>query len=134
MKSDKIKANVIDVLSGVLLFVLVVVVFFAYKNPVVSTGKATLVKIKVEREADTVYSEAQKLGDVYFNSVNKPVKAVKAEKKGGFLEITLSAPGQIESDRYIFNGQRVLVGQKAEIHGTYFAQGVITEVKYENSK
>lgn len=124
------KLNLFDglVLAIVVVMIFVIGLSFAVKNE--NTGKETLVKIKVEREADAVYPEAQKLGEVYFDSTNKPVKAVKAEKKSGFVEITLSGPGQIENNRYIFNGQRVLVGQKAEIHGTYFAQGVITEVKY----
>lgn len=130
MAKNSLKVNFVDLAALLILVALAALVFFALKNPLVPSGKTTLVKIKVEREADAVYPEAQKLGDVYFNSVNKPVKAVKTEKKADFLEITLSGSGQIENDRYIFNGQRVLIGQKAEIHGIYFAQGVITEVKY----
>jgi len=130
MAKNSLKVNFVDLAALLILVALAALVFFALKNPLVPSGKTTLVKIKVEREADTIYPEAQKLGEVYFNSVNKPVKAVKTEKKADFLEITLSGSGQIENDRYIFNGQRVLIGQKAEIHGIYFAQGVITEVKY----
>lgn len=134
MNMKKININIFDSFALAILIVIIFVVILGLSLNKTENTKETLLTIKVEREADTIYPKAQKLGDVYFDSVNSPVKAVKAVKNGNALEIILSGPGEIEKDRYIFNGMRVLVGQKAEIHGTYFAQGVITEVKYENSK
>lgn len=79
-----------------------------------------------------IESEAGKQAIVYYNSINTPVNMKKIEKADGSLFITLESSGKITSDRFIFNSQRVLIGQKGEIHSTYFAQGIVVNVSKVN--
>jgi hypothetical protein len=126
------KINLIDllVISIIILFIALGATYFSPKEQ--KTNKQVLLTMKVTVNADTVYPEAQKTKTVYFDSVNKPVEETGVENRNGDIYITVRADGSLENGEYIFNGTRVLVGQKAELHGTYFAQGVITEVKYAN--
>jgi len=59
-------------------------------------------------------------------------KEIDASGRVKTLDITVAGKGEIVEGKYIFNGSRILVGQKAEIHGTYWAQGFIKEVRYAN--
>jgi len=131
----KNKNLVLDIIVLVLIVGALVLAAFALKTPTAPTGKPVVLTMNVTRNADLIAKEAEKLGTVYFNSTDQPVKVIAVERttrnKMPALQITLESKGSIEKDKLIFNGLRVLIGQKAEIHGSYFAQGVIQNVEYE---
>jgi hypothetical protein len=88
-------------------------------------------------DPETLLPEIKNAKTLYFDSTLNPVKQVGYKEnttngKVTSVDITIEGPGDISPDRYVFNGMRVLVNQKAELHGSYFAQGAITEVKYAN--
>ncbi|KKQ94464.1 MAG: hypothetical protein UT18_C0010G0036 [candidate division CPR2 bacterium GW2011_GWC2_39_10] len=141
MKTKKYKFNIIDLILGsIIILFLAVMVIGKLVPKEADSGKSVLVTVRIPYtdSSSVIYNEARKLGDVYFNSTLKPVRAMKVEKsvdKSSHLEvldITIMGSGRIENDRIVFNGTRILIGQKAEIHANYFAQGVISNVQYEN--
>ncbi len=125
----------LDVLVGVIIIGVIALSVFALRAPTVPEGELAVLTLNVTRNPDIIYPEAAKLEDVYFNNSNFPVRVTgvtKTTRNGApALEIKLEAKGLIEKGETIFNGQRVLISQKAEIHGNYFAQGVIQDVKYK---
>lgn len=141
VKTKKYKFNIIDLILGsiIILFLAVIVIGKSIPNDA-GSGKPVLVTVRIpySDSSSVIYNEARRLGEVYFDSTLKPVRAVKVEKiidKSSHLEvldITIIGSGRIENDRIVFNGTRILIGQKAEIHANYFAQGVISNALYEN--
>jgi len=130
------KIHLFDLLIALIMAGFFVLALFAYRAPSKSVeGEATIITVSVTRSADIVYNEASKLGIAYFNNSLEPVKVVKATKTTRnnlpAVNIELEGKGKIENDRYVFNGIRVLIGQKAEIHGRFLAQGVISNVAYK---
>ena len=140
MKRKFGKINIIDALVAAILFLILLMFVFALKSSNAISGKRTLVTMHIvdPELSKLVYPEAVKLGKVYLNSVNVPVEMVGIDKeidasgRVKTLDITVAGKGEIVEGKYIFNGSRILVGQKAEIHGTYWAQGFIKEVRYAN--
>lgn len=132
MKSKKITLNPIDLTAAVIIALLVLIFLLVVNMKEPQTGRPVVLTVEITdpTQGALVYSEAKKLGDVYLNSVNVPVKVVNVSKNGNKLDIEVLGQGDISDNRYIFNGMRVLVGQKAEIHANYFAQGYIKDVKY----
>lgn len=126
--------NIIDLLALVLIISIFVFAYLAvtYKKEVV--GKPTLLTFVTTNNVETILPEALKSKTVYFDSVNEPVKVINVSKSpdNKELSVVLLANGQIEADKYQFNGLRVSIGQKAELHGSFFAQGIIKDIKYEN--
>ena len=107
--------------------------FLAISHQDKITGKPTLLTFTTTSNVETIFPEASKSSQVFFNSVNQPVKVAKVTKTADNKELSviLLAKGVIENNKYLFNGVRVAVGQKAELHGSFFAQGIIKDIKYE---
>jgi hypothetical protein len=125
--------NIFDVLALALAIGVVLIAASAYLYKPKTSGNSVFLTVKtLTPDAAVIEKAARNQDEVYLNSVNTPVKVTEVERIGQNLLITVKAPGEISHNKYIFNGQRVLIGQKAEIHGNYFAQGQITEVKNEN--
>jgi len=132
MKSLKLNnINVIDWIFLAVATALVVLLGISYIYKPDITGKPTLLTVRVTSDTSSIEKTIAKQKQIYFNSTNSPVDYISSVKDGTNLLITVRAPGKIEKDRFIFNGIRVLAGQKAELHSTYFAQGLITDVRYE---
>jgi hypothetical protein len=89
-----------------------------------------LLKYETSRDVSAIAPVATKTKEIYFDSEKDPVKVISAILKGDKLEVTLEGPGSVESGKLVFNGLRVMIGQKAELHGDFWSQGVITEIKY----
>jgi hypothetical protein len=125
----------LDVIISLIIIGALVLALFAFKSPKAPEGQPVILTLNVTRNADLIYDEASKLGAVYFNSVETPVKVVSVSKTTRnnlpALEVALESKGEIDNGKIIFDGIRVLVGQKAELHSTYFAQGVIQNVQYK---
>ena len=125
------KLSYVDWLFALVVLAMVVLLAFSiYYKPTIS-GKNTLLTIRVTSDVASIDSAISSQPSVYINSSNTPVSFVSTVKLDGNTYITVRSPGSIEAGRLIFNGNRVLLGQKVELHSTYFAQGYITEVKYE---
>jgi len=141
VKTKKYKFNIIDLtFAFIIILFLAVLVVGKLVPKEADSDKPVLVTVRIPYldSSSVIYNEARKLGDVYFNSTLKPVRVMKVEKTidksshQEVLEITIGGNGRIENDRITFNGTRILIGQKAEIHANYFVQGIISDVKYEN--
>jgi len=130
-KKSKLKINPIDavVIAVVVLLTLIFILGTTIKKSETGTPMLLTVEITDQNQISLIQKEAEKSGSVYLNSVNKPVQVVKVEKNGDKLDIQVLGQGEISNGTYIFNGARVLIGQKAEIHSGYFAQGYIKDVK-----
>jgi len=132
MKRLKVnKINTIDLIFLAVATALVVLLGISYIYRPNIKGNPTLLTIRVTSDSSSIEKTIATQKQVFFNSTNSPVDYIGSTKEGANLFITVRAPGKIEKDRYIFNGIRVLVGQKAELHSTYFAQGLIIDVRYE---
>jgi len=133
--------NIIDVAVIIVVFLVVVMGGAYYLNK--PHGVNTYLKVTFH-VGDPVISAAihdQAVIDktVYLNSIDAPVDVVSVNKVTNAignleaLDIVLEGPGYTdEKGNYVFNGQRVLINQKAEIHGNYFVSGAITKVENAN--
>jgi hypothetical protein len=121
------KINLIDSLLLIGIFILFAMFLIPTKIP---ATKKTLAIYQTTAEVEAIYPEAQKATEIYLNTEKDPVKVVSVTKEDGKLLVTLEGPGNIEGDRYVFNKQRILAGQKAELHGKFWSQGIITKVEY----
>jgi hypothetical protein len=126
------KLNIIDYFIFIILLVSAIV-FFNISSRDNGPERNVLVKVRITQNAGSIYPVAEP-GTTYFNSINEPSLITEVrrgdENKPNDLEITVQGKGNLENNRYIFQGLRVLVGQKAELHGDFWAQGIITEIKY----
>lgn len=129
------KTNIID-LATIAVVVLVVATIGVYylRQPVAETTKLNVtVEITDPAQVPAIAVPAINDKSVYFDSINIPVTVAKADKSGEVLEVTLNGSGHIGGNGYfVFNGQRILIGQKAEIHASYFAQGKIVKIENAN--
>jgi len=135
------KINFIDT-SVVVVVLLIVGIGAAYymQRPLPSTSKLRVtVQIGSPVVATAVLAQAETDMAVYLNSVDRPltVQSVSKvyDKAGGLtaLDVTLEGPGAVDKNgSYIFNGQRILINQKAEIHGNYFATGAVVKIENAN--
>jgi hypothetical protein len=130
LASKKISENLIDIIAALIIVLVFLMAYFALMKTQTINGQPTLLTVQVKDNIETIYPEAAKMGQVYFDSANKPVKIAKISKdQNNVLDIVLEGPGEV-NNRFIFDGTRILIGQKAEIHGNFFAQGVITNIRY----
>ena len=134
MKNRITLFNIIDLIALTLVIGILTFAYLSISHPKEVSGKPTLLTFVTTTNVETVFPEASKARTIFFNSVNEPVKVINISKTpdNKELNITLLAKGQIETNKYIFHGLRVAIGQKAELHGSFFAQGVIKDIRYEN--
>ena len=111
---------------------LVAIAAIYYLRPPVreATRLSVTVEITDPAQVDLLGGTAITSKTAYLNSIDVPLDS-SAALQGATLQIALTGSGHIGPDGlYYFNGQRLLIGQKAEIHGAYFAQGKITKIEY----
>jgi len=135
-KSRKYKFNFVDAVSIGIIFIILVTGYLAYTNKPKASGQDTLLTVRIEdninNDVNIIYPEAVKEGEVFFNSNNTPVRVVSVMRTSPqVLDIKLLGKGEILNSEYIFNGQKILIGQKAEVHGNYWARGKILNISYE---
>lgn len=133
MKLNKI--NIIDI-TAVVAVVLVVAIGATHylRKPVPETTKLNVtIEVSDAAQVQTVADMAAKDKTAYFDSINELFTVTSVTKQGENLDITLNGPGHPEaSGVFVFDGRRILVGQKAEIHASYFAQGKIVKIENAN--
>jgi hypothetical protein len=130
------KINPFDLLIAVAILCLAVIIVFVLLPKKTADSKKTLVTVRTKTNISEVGPTITEGENTYLNSVNTPVKVdstvMGVVDNQNYLDVTVEGQGSIEPGRYLFNGQRLLVGQKAELHGKFWIQGIITEVKYAN--
>lgn len=135
------KLNIVDAAAVVVVLLVISMgaIYYLQKPKVVDTKLIVTIHVGDPIISKAIFSQAQADKSVFLNSVDKPldVQAVTevfdATGQLSALDIVLDGPGYVDGNgNYIFNGQRVLINQKAEIHGNYFAAGAITKVENAN--
>jgi hypothetical protein len=127
MSKDKItKLNIVDWMAVVIVVLFGVLVVVIARQPERNLGEPALLTIKASNVTSAVCTEAGKKGMVYLNGIDAPAEIKDVICVGEEMAVTVEARGTIEGERMTFNGQRVLIGQKAELHGSFWAQGIIT--------
>jgi hypothetical protein len=129
------KINIIDLLAVVFLLGMIFLAFMLLTKKQETKGRPTLVTIRVQMSDTQIIPKIKSEKTIYFDSTLNPVEQVEVQEnyslgKVSSVDITVKGRGIIENERYLFNGLRVLVNQKAELHGKYFVQSAITEIKY----
>lgn len=115
--------------------ILAAVVFLPLSKKI-DESREVLLTVEITDKGNVGYPDDKNLyGDVYLNSVNTPNKIIAIDKNKDLSSIehvsfVLSGRGEITDKSYTFDGLRVQIGQKAELRSRYFAQGIITEIKY----
>lgn len=120
------KINKVDLIALAIVALFIGLSVVIVKQPERDLGVPATLTVRVENSVETIYPEVSKKGTAYLNGVNEPAVITEVARDGETLLITLEAMGTKEDERLTFNGQRVLIGQKAEIHGSFWAQGTIT--------
>jgi len=125
------KLNLVDVIAIaiVMLFIGLIVAVSLWPQKELP-GKATL-GVRVTEEYQTVKNGIN-IGDkAYLNGSNNPsiIESVVVEEVS--IVVYISGPAAKDDEVYNFNSQRVHVGQRAELHGSFFARGIITSFDYE---
>jgi hypothetical protein len=128
-----LKFNIYEIIVGIIGILLLGALVFTLRYTTVPTPETRRVNVSISATSDinSIRELAKTQKVVYIGNNTQPVDLVSVQDGTNFI-ITLSGPGKIVDGAYYFNGQRVLVGQKTEIHSTYFAQGLITSVSYAN--
>ena len=129
------RLNIIDmsVVAVVILFVMIFGVYYLNKPKAETKKLNVMVEIVDPAQVDVIATEAAKDTTVYLNSINIPVSVLSVTKGNNVLDILLQGLGETDANgSFVFNGQRILIGQKAEIHANYFVQGKITAVENAN--
>lgn len=135
------KINIIDfaVAVAVILVVAIGAIYYIYKPDPVRTELRVTVRVGNTEVAKAILTQAKTDKVVYLNSLNSGVNVLGVQEvldDGGqfaALDIILEGPGYIsDGGNYIFNGQRILINQKAEIHANYFARGGIVKIENAN--
>jgi len=132
------KINLFDLITVliIIVFVFVIVTGIVKKNSINNNNKILHVTVRVLDDTGIVYNAAKNSNHAYLNSINSSsyivvVKRDSKEQSPNYTYITLQGLGVIKGNVYIFNGTRILINQKAEIRGSFIAQGVIYEISEE---
>lgn len=132
MKLNKLNIMDIATVSVVVLLVAIGAIYYLRQPIPEATKMNVTVEITDTAQVAAIWDIAKASKTVYLNSVNVPVESTAMLLEQA-LQLTLTGPGHAdENGFYYFNGQRLLIGQKAEIHGSYFAQGKITKIENAN--
>lgn len=136
----KNKVNIFDIFIAIVLVLAAVFLIFSYNNKPYLGSKNVSIEVRVS-DGFTIESINKKLKDnvqVFFSGTKYPViqdsHRFEYDNLGGikYIFIKLKGLGDINDGKSIFNGQRIYINQKVEIHGDYWAQGYIVDYKYED--
>ena len=126
------RLNYFDLLTGVSLGLLTILIllFFFLESP--DYTRPMSVKVQILDKQGVILSEVEVGEAVYFNSLRNPVEITEVTSNGEYLFVTVRDTGDIVKGIKVFNGQAVRINQKAELRGAFFAQGIITDIVYED--
>lgn len=116
----------------VLIITLTIIFIGLVPKKIEEVGRPIMVTVRFNNNVDLVNKEAKRGEDIFLNSIDEESTIVNVAKNQDSIEVTIGGVGEISENGYIFENSKILVGQKAELHGKFWAQGVITEVRYAN--
>lgn len=140
MFKRKNKVNIFDIFVVTVLVLAISFFVVAFNNKPYLGSKNVAVEVRVS-DAFTIESISNKLKNqatVFFSGTKYPVAQsayrfeYDANNQIKYIFIKLEGLGDIAENNSIFNGQRIYINQKVEIHGDYWAQGYISDYKYED--
>lgn len=140
MAKQKFNLNIFDILAIIVVVAISLIGFVAINNKPFLGNKNMLVEIKISNEAtiQTVLPKLLSAKEVFYSGTKYPVQQVSFHTENDasgnvvYLFITLRGLGSVMDDNSIFNGQRIYVNQKVEIHADYQVQGYVADYHYEN--
>lgn len=140
MAKLKFRINIFDILAIIAVIILACIGIAAWNNKPFLGSRTVLVEVKISNEAtiQMILPKVKLASEVFYSGTKYPVKQVsyrtENDKNGQvqYLFVVLSGKGDITSDKSTFNGQRIYVNQKVEIHADYQAQGYVADYYYEN--
>jgi len=121
----------IDYVFVLTVFLFVGLLLFAMFWPKRVLPGSALLTLKIEESVDVLDGKIIPGENIYLNGSNNVSKVVSSETKHGNIIVKISGPADRKDEVYNFNGQRVLIGQKAELHGSFFARAKIEKFEYE---
>jgi len=128
---DNLKLNVLDLLLLVLFVAILSLFFLAWFAPKTALDGSATLSVKVLGETDPLES-ALVMGDtIFLNGTNNPSKVVSVKPIAGGLLVTIGGPAEVREGSKNFNGQDVRIGQRAELHGSIYAVGIVESFDYE---
>ncbi len=132
MENKRIKLNLFDYLIIISVISFFLLLFISWYSPTKAlSGYATL-GVHVTENADLIKESIKQGEKIYLNGSNNASEIESFEKTDDGIIVTIKASAEKDEEVYNFNGQRVLIGQKAELHGSFFARGVIESFNYED--
>lgn len=134
MAKRKFNFNVFDLISILIITVFLGIILFSYNNKPNLGMDTVIVEVKISNieTINAILPKVKISQTVYYSGTKYPVQQLSyrtSKNKSGEIDnlyITLKGPGDIVTGNSIFNGQRVYVNQKVEIHADYQAQGYVT--------
>jgi hypothetical protein len=120
------KINIFDGLVVLLLAAFLLLAATIYLSPQRDFGGPAQITVQVEENSTIIYPEAEKKSAVYLNGQRQESRITDVSRTNNVVTLQISGSGTINGEVYSFNGQRILVGQKVELHGSFFARGIIT--------
>ena len=140
MAKQKLRINLFD---AFVLFVIVAAAglfIFSFSNKPNLGDKNVSIELKISN-SDTINAILPKVitsKTVYFSGTKYPVTQTSyrvendASGRAQYLYVTIEGKGVISEGDSTFNGQRIYVNQKVEIHADYQAQGYVMDYHYED--
>lgn len=133
MAKRKLKINPFDLIIVIFIIVLALIFGVSINNKPNLGSKVVDVEVKISNE-DTINSILPKVKTsqvVYYSGTKYPVKQISYRIENNSsgqvknLFIKLQGMGEIIDGQSIFNGQRIYLNQKVEIHSDYQVQGYV---------
>lgn len=122
------KNNKIDLLALIFLALMALTIVTIIWSRPRDLGQKSFIKVEVKENIEIIRPAIKTGETVFLNGQKNQSKLAAVNEVNGKLEITLEGLGQKKHEVYLFNGSRILVGQKAELHGSFWAQGIVKEV------
>jgi len=123
------RINPFDLLVfAIIILFLILFVLITFRSPR-DLGEPVLMSVRVDQNVEVISPEARAGETVFVNGVNVESKILRAEKTEEGLDLVILGLGKKVDSLWTFNGQRVLIGQKVELRGSFWVQGIIKNLE-----
>lgn len=119
------KFNIIDLLALGIVMLFGSLVALIAVQPERNLGTDTILEVRVPNPSNALTTEMEKKGTVYLNGVDVPATIIRVTPENGAALLLIEGKGTEKGELMTFNGQRILINQKVELHGSFWAQGTI---------
>jgi len=124
------KVNLFDALAVVLIVLSLALLFFVYTRPPKGLGSAVVMVVRVDKNVEVIYPQAKEGGAIFVGGTNIESRVLGASRNKEAVYIEIEGLGTKEEGLFTFNGQRTLVGQRMELRGNFWAQGIVTNLEF----